>query len=300
MAAGDSRIKLLRHAHVHYFHPDLKEADKFLADFGLISVERSETKIYYRGYGSDPFCYIAEQSPSGKKSFGGGAFIVDSRAELVKASKLPRASSIQKCDEPGGGECVILKDPNDMIVKLVYGQEQVEPLAHWPRSKHNSGQEKDRVGVFLRLEQGPSKVHKLGHYGFMLPKDRFKETRAWYLDNMNFMLTDSVYDPQTGEDETSFFHIDLVAVHHSSFEVHDMDSENLGHQWLQDHNWTNAWGVGRHLLGSQIFDYCGYIREAAARNSLYVWGPNLPKAFVTARVEDVTKVPALKSELVPE
>ena len=44
-------------------------------------------------------------------------------------------------------------------------------------------------------------------------------------------------------------------IHHSSFEVHDMDSQNIGHQWLEDHEWINAWGVGRHLFGSQIFDY---------------------------------------------
>jgi hypothetical protein len=116
MATGDSRIKVLKHANVHYLHSDLEKAHKFLTDFGLLVVERTETKIYYRGYGPDPYIYVAEQSPSGERGFGGDAFIVDSRDELVKASKLPKASSIQTCSEPGGGECVILKDPNDMVV----------------------------------------------------------------------------------------------------------------------------------------------------------------------------------------
>ena len=209
MTAGDSRIKVLRHANVHYFHPDLLEAHKFLTDFGLAVVERTETKIYYRGYGPDPYCYVSEQSPSREKAFGGGAFIVDSRDELYKASRLPGASSIEKCNEPGGGDCVILKDPNDMVVKLIFGQQQVEPSEHLPKSKYNTGQDKDRVGAFHRFEHGPSKVHKVGHYGFIVPKDRFNETRAWYLDTLNFRLTDSVYDPETGEDETSFCHIDL-------------------------------------------------------------------------------------------
>lgn len=49
---------------------------------------------------------------------------------------------------------------------------------------------------------------------------------------------------------------DVIAkVHHSSFEVHDLDTQNIGHQHLEDAGWTNAWGVGRHFLGSQIFDY---------------------------------------------
>lgn len=34
-----------------------------------------------------------------------------------------------------------------------------------------------------------------------------------------------------------------------------MDTETLGHNWLAKKGWTNCWGVGRHVLGSQIFDY---------------------------------------------
>jgi hypothetical protein len=43
--------------------------------------------------------------------------------------------------------------------------------------------------------------------------------------------------------------------HHSSFEIDNMDSQLMGHYHLQEKGWTNCWGVGRHLLGSQIFDY---------------------------------------------
>jgi hypothetical protein len=34
-----------------------------------------------------------------------------------------------------------------------------------------------------------------------------------------------------------------------------MDTQLIGHDWLEKKGWTNCWGVGRHLLGSQIFDY---------------------------------------------
>ena len=44
-------------------------------------------------------------------------------------------------------------------------------------------------------------------------------------------------------------------MHHSSFEVHDFDIQSLGHQWLRDKGYDLVWGVGRHVLGSQIFDY---------------------------------------------
>lgn len=44
-------------------------------------------------------------------------------------------------------------------------------------------------------------------------------------------------------------------VHHSSFETHDFDTQLLGHHWLRQKGYKNCWGVGRHILGSQIFDY---------------------------------------------
>jgi len=34
-----------------------------------------------------------------------------------------------------------------------------------------------------------------------------------------------------------------------------MDTQLLRHYWLQEKGYRNCWGVGRHVLGSQIFDY---------------------------------------------
>ena len=90
-------------------------------------------------------------------------------------------------------------------------------------------------------------------------------------------------------------------VHHCSFEVHDFDTQQLGHQWLAAKNYKSVWGVGRHILGSQIFDYwwdtTGNMIEhycdgdlvnedtpigllEAGDESLAVWGPELPKGFL--------------------
>ena len=115
---------------------------------------------------------------------------------------------------------------------------------------------------------------------------------------------------------TGFFHLDLgeeysdhhslflarapyafpeTRLHHTSFEVNDFDSQLLGHDWLLSRNYKLVWGVGRHILGSQIFDYwkdpSGFIIEHYADGdlvnnkhritrepdggalSLSVWGP---------------------------
>lgn len=42
---------------------------------------------------------------------------------------------------------------------------------------------------------------------------------------------------------------------HAAFECIDLDDVAMGHAWLPERGWEHAWGMGRHLLGSQIFDY---------------------------------------------
>lgn len=90
-------------------------------------------------------------------------------------------------------------------------------------------------------------------------------------------------------------------VHHCSFEVHDYDTQALGHQWLAEKGYDSVWGVGRHILGSQIFDYWwdinGFMVEhyadgdlvnedtpmsygPAGHEGLAVWGPEVPQEFL--------------------
>ena len=90
-------------------------------------------------------------------------------------------------------------------------------------------------------------------------------------------------------------------VHHCSFEVHDFDTQILGHKWLAEKQYKPVWGVGRHILGSQIFDYwwdtTGFMVEhyadgdlvnedtpvgygPAAHEGLAVWGPEVPQDFL--------------------
>jgi hypothetical protein len=42
---------------------------------------------------------------------------------------------------------------------------------------------------------------------------------------------------------------------HAAFEVANLDDLMLGHRHLKTRKWKPAWGVGRHIMGSQIFDY---------------------------------------------
>jgi hypothetical protein len=152
---------------------------------------------------------------------------------------------------------------------------------------------------------------------------------AFYTRNFNLVPSDFMYittpsdpsDPSASASRTEvalFAHIDRGAeqvdhhsffmssnptahVHHASFEVHDFDTQILGHQHLAKKGYTSVWGVGRHILGSQIFDYwwdpTGFMIEhytdgdtlnedtpigygPAGSESLAVWGPEVPADFL--------------------
>jgi hypothetical protein len=72
----------------------------------------------------------------------------------------------------------------------------------------------------------------------------------------------------------------------------------VGHNWLASKGYRSVWGVGRHILGSQIFDYwrdpSGFTIEhytdgdlvnvnnetkRSRAGPLSVWGPEIPKDF---------------------
>jgi hypothetical protein len=168
-------------------------------------------------------------------------------------------------------------------------------------------------------------VHKLGHYGFST--NLFLEDVAFYTTTFNFVPSDILYEvlPDGSElDALTFMHLDHGAdyvdhhtlflfrapkdipekhsLHHCSFEVEDFDTQFLGHELLLQKGYTPVWGVGRHILGSQIFDYwkdpSGFTIEhytdgdlvnvdngtgrekSEGAASMYIWGPVRPEGGV--------------------
>ena len=305
---------------MRYQHPDLAEITTFLRDFGMTVAQKTDTQRWYRGYGPDQYVYYAQQGP---KKFLGGTFEVQSYADLEKAAALPGASKLEEMlDAPGGGHIVTLTDPEGYPVNLIHGQTpRAVDSNHMPEILDtNFETHKPRVAAFRRFKPGPAAVHKLGHYGLCVLD--FPKQLEWYTRTFNFAPTDFLYvdaDTPSGKlDVAVFMHIDIGAsytdhhtffmatakkshVHHCSFEVHDFDAQNLGHEWLVSKGYTNVWGVGRHILGSQIFDYwwdtTGNMVEhyadgdlvneetpvgwgEAGDESLAVWGPEVPKWFL--------------------
>ncbi|KAJ5733558.1 Glyoxalase/Bleomycin resistance protein/Dihydroxybiphenyl dioxygenase [Penicillium malachiteum] len=313
------RVNLTKLSHMRYQHPDLEEIQVFMIDFGMQIAKKTEEEIWFKGYGPDQYVYYARKGP---KKFLGGTFEAQSEEDFDKATKLPTASAVEELkNAPGGGSLVTIADPEGFPINIIFGQEPVSAeVSHPEVVTLNYPGEKPRQREFLRFEPGPAAVHKLGHYGYTTKK--FQEMLVFYTSTFNLVPSDLLYVEH--EDQkilvAIFAHLDLgetlvdhhtlfmsanpdgaAHVHHCSFEVHDYDTQHLGHQWLAKKGYSSVWGIGRHILGSQIFDYwwdttgnmvehyadgdlvnqhtpVGYLK--AGNESLAVWGPEVPAEFM--------------------
>lgn len=122
------KVQLVRIAHIYQKHPDLQKWEVFAKDFGFVEAARQGGKIYFRGYGKDPYCVVASASENGKKEFGGAAFIAKTEEDFAKAMKIPGAKLVDISSAPGGGKMVSIPTPTDNFIHVIWGQvERNEP-----------------------------------------------------------------------------------------------------------------------------------------------------------------------------
>lgn len=252
-------------AHVRFSAPDLDLMERFVGDFGLQAF-REGSALYGRGCGSAPFLHMTEP---GDPAFAALGLVAPSVDEL-RAFAASRGLTVEPLDRPGGGLMAQLRDPDDFLIEVVAGQEPRTPQLPSRPTLSNDAANKRRLREVRRFESQPSHVVRLGHC--VLGVSDFRRSEAWYKDHFGFITSDEIVLPDgsaigaflrcdRGEDLTDHHSLFLiqgprgVGFNHAAFEILDADDLFVGHDWLQRAGWTPHWGVGRHILGSQIFDY---------------------------------------------
>jgi catechol 2,3-dioxygenase-like lactoylglutathione lyase family enzyme len=248
--------------------PDLDAAEEFLTHFGMVRADRTRTALYMRGTGPSHHLHVTELGPA---KFVGVAYEAASEDDLHRLAKVPGASAVEPIDEPGGGKRVRLTEPNGYQIEVVHGVAPVAavPIARPPVNWRDRPTE--RAGVLCRIARGPAHVKRIGHAVWGTPK--VMETVRWFRDTLGLVRSDDVYAGSTDNIIGSFNRCDrgddyvdhhvLFCVHnpraglnHLSFEVEDMDDVFVGHEHLRDtKTYKHVWGIGRHVLGSQVYDY---------------------------------------------
>lgn len=258
-------IRVTDIAYVRFRAPDLGEMETFLSEFGMSVAAKSDSVLYARGSDARPFCQVTEKGEPGFVGLGFYAENLDDLSRLASENNV----AVEDSAAPGGGKIVRLTDPDGFPVDVIAGQATPEVLPTLRKLVHNDGDARIRAGSALRVAPGPSQVKRLGHA--VINVTDFRKSEAWYKSRLGFVTSDEIAlapDMPLG----AFLRCDRGPIHvdhhtlflvgtgkrgfnHAAFEVANMDDLMAGHQHLVDAGRRHEWGVGRHILGSQIFDY---------------------------------------------
>ena len=247
----------------------LAETERFWRDFGLAIAHASDARLVARGTGTAPCIAIAQRGE--RTRFVGAAFAMSGDTDLEVYVRTFGARRLDAREIPGGGLGVELFDPAGRPVWLLQGQAEVDALPNRePITRFaNSPSAQPRVNATVRTPIEPARVVRLGH--FVLQAVDFNAVAHWYIRVLGLIPTDVQYVAD-GSPALAFCRLDLrdtPADHHtvvfvagiedryehSAYEVVDLDAVGQGQQVLRAAGWRHMWGMGRHLLGSQVFDY---------------------------------------------
>lgn len=263
-------------AYVRFRVPDLSQMESFLTDFGLATrVEHSSNSrvLFANGVGSRPYIYVAE---AGAPEFLGFGFEMASPADFESLCHMDGASAVETIGYPGGGRRIRFVDPDGFQVDAVIDQATISRKRPPRRPPFNFGREFRRQGKSVRLQAGPSCVHRIGHC--VLSIRDFAISEAWYKARFGLLTSDEIYkdddqiDRHDGKPMGAFLRCNLgvtpadhhtlfllqgarPGLNHVAFEVDDWDSVMTGHDHLAGSGYQAHWGVGKHVLGSQVIDY---------------------------------------------
>ncbi len=252
-------------AHVRYSAPDLPAMCAFLHDFGLACFEQGG-RLYAKGTDGRPFLHVTEPGPAKFLALGLRAETI---ADLEKLAAHDGVG-VEDLAEPGGGKIVRLTDPDGYSVEVVAGQAKGEAALPFADPPRNTVAAKPRQRATVRLDPAPAHVRRIGHA--VLKVRDFRRSEQWYKQRFGFLTSDEVEAaPQVplgafmrcnrGDklaDHHTLFLAQLpgeLGILHAAFEVANLDDLMLGHQHLKAQQRQPAWGVGRHIMGSQVFDY---------------------------------------------
>ncbi|AUW60243.1 glyoxalase [Sphingobium sp. SCG-1] len=298
---------------VRFSAPDLAEMRRFLTAFGLFDFgDDSPGVLRMRGTGPAPFVHETIQ---GEPGFAGLALRASSLADLEILAKAEGAE-IRPAEGPGGGHVISLADPDGFPVDVIAGKARVPEMPHGVRAPWNAVDRRARTGETKRVVAGPAHVARLGHV--VMSVSNIGATWQWWQSRFGLLVSDEVRAPD-GNVAALFIRCDRgrIAVdhhalnfasipgvparfHHAAFEVADLDDLMAGSHHLQLEGYRHDWGVGRHILGSQVFDYWrdpwghriehwtdGDVFDASAAPNVtdiptmmgHQWGPQSPADF---------------------
>ncbi len=253
---------------VRFSAPDLMQMRTFLEDFGLSPAEDAgDGVLRMRGTGDVPFLHETVVGDPGFVSLTLKVRSIDDLEALAEAEGVVVEAAVG----PGGGQRVQLTDPDGFCVEAVAGRARVPAAPHGPANAWNIAARRERHGEAKRIAVNPAHVVRLGHV--VLGVTDMTKTWDWWQSRFGLLVSDEVRAPNgdlaalfircdRGDEPVDHHTLNFASIpgvpakfHHAAFEVADFDDLMVGCHHLEAKGYRHDWGVGRHILGSQVFDY---------------------------------------------
>jgi catechol 2,3-dioxygenase-like lactoylglutathione lyase family enzyme len=262
-------MKIRDIAYVRYQATNLDEMARFLEDFGLHCSARTDRALFMRTMDSAHHAHVTELGDDNRQI--GFGFFAESEPALHAIAQ--RAGErVKDNPDPGGGLRVRMTDPSGFIVDVLFGQQTLEPMPRRAASPSNNVHERQRLGRTVRRQPAPAQVARLGHVA--LHVGDYRASNAFYEGVLGMRPSDIYFDgaPDNevgafmncgrGDEWTDHHTVGIIQAadgiarfDHCAFEVIDMDDVLQGGTYLKNRGHRHSWGIGRHVEGSQIFDY---------------------------------------------
>jgi catechol 2,3-dioxygenase-like lactoylglutathione lyase family enzyme len=267
--AANPIVKVYDLAWLEFEKADLERAERFAHDFGFTTALRTPEELHLRGSDPGSPCVLVRQAP--RSRFVGPAFKAADSSDVARLAEATGAK-VEPLPENLGGRAVTLVDPNGMPVRVVTDTHELEALPAQTPLTFNFGHEVARANAMQRPPRQPAAVQRLGHVVVQTP--RYRQSLDWYLEHLGLIVSDFSYYPGQRErgpvlsfnrcdrgSELADHHTIVLSLGpehrylHSAYQVCDLDTLAAGGEYLLDRGYTRSWGIGRHIEGSQIFDY---------------------------------------------
>ena len=269
---GRSRNPIIKVAGVSWLEfskPNLPKAHAFATAFGFGTVLQTPEKVYLRGTDAGAPSVILRSGPRTK--FLGPTFRAADEVDVLKLADAT-GRRLTRLPDDIGGVAVELTDPSGMPVRVAAGMHELPALEQQTVSAHNYGGELNRINATVRPALEPARVRRLGHV--VLMSTRYQQALQWYLDTLGLIVSDFLfYEGQRqrgpvmsfircdrGSEPTDHHTLAMTLgpsnkYVHSAYEVADLDTVAAGGEYLLQRGYRRSWGIGRHIQGSQVFDY---------------------------------------------
>jgi len=241
--------------------PSLSEAVDFYTAFGL-STHDQDTALSMRCAGRDQDQITLVEGRHKQIAYMSFSYRPEALGRL-KAKLAERG--IDECDPMPGvpGDGLWFRDPWGVLVNIRTRQ-PAPPRAEPPTTLNVAGSYERVDGARWKTlwdarDAGVS-PRRMGHTILFTPD--IEASEQFYREVLGFKLSDKnpgrVCFLNSGPGDHHVFGFVAsthLGLHHTSFEVADLDEIAIGARQMADKGHTTGWGLGRHTMGSNLFHY---------------------------------------------